>query len=612
MNVRTAFVIFLAMLSTVCHAVESIDFSYSYPTDKEWFGYKKAETYDVAIRIVNPSLTGSKIKSIGVPISGDLIDQASASGWISTELKLEKNSEGKRVNVPDIASVCATIQGDSLIAEFPESVVMPEEGLYVGYSFTVVSELESESLPVIAVGSVAEQNIGDGWLLHASKSLIKWNNMGSQKELASKLNVTFAGDFYDNSASLELPEKLWTVQNSDNKIRATISNNGRQPIESIGYTYEIDAQEYSGTHIFTEPVAPLFGYPIEFYPEIIGLDFSGWQSLKMSITQVNGIRNYDLAKESLADLDFIPFMPVSRPLVEEYTGLWCGWCPSGYVILEQMYDSYPENFVGISYHTRDVMTVCEDNELPSSFASLPGMFINRHEEYNPLEMKRPWDKAIIPVPPVEMSVEISNPQDSIIEVTCTTRFINNYENSNFKVSYILIADNLHNTEWLQANYYNGHTFDVLTGPYSDIFNFGNPYISDLRYDHVGIALSENENDFSFLPSEISIDEVYETNYQFDVSEICNIYGGKFFNPDTRFRIIAVFYDEEGEVCTSAQSDSISIESASTPLMTSTDAGIIARNAYAISGYKVDPANRGVYIVHTQYSDGTTKVEKVVR
>ncbi len=612
MNVRIAFVIFLVMLSTAGHAVESIDFSYSYSSDKEWFGYRKAETYDVAIKIANPSLTGSKIKSIGVSIPSELIDPESATGWLSTELKLEKNSEGKKVNAPDIASVTATLTGDSLIAVFQEPVTMPAEGLYVGYSFTVNSESDSESIPVVAVGSVPEQFVDEGWWMHTSKSIIKWNNFGLQKDLASKLNVTFCGEFYDNAASLELPEKLWNVTNSDSKVRATISNNGTNPIENITYTYMIDGSEYSGTHFFAEPVMPFFGYPIEFYPEIKGMDLSGWHSLEMSIIEVNDVQNNDLSRSSYADLDFIPFMPVSRPLVEEYTGLWCGWCPSGYVILEQMYDSYPKNFVGISYHTRDVMTIREDSDLPSAFVSLPGMFINRQNEYNPLELKRPWDKAIIPVPPVEMSLRISNPQDSVIKAVCTTRFVNDHENSRFKISYILIADNLHNPEWMQANYYDGNTFDTLTGPYSDIFNFGPPYISDLVYDHVGIAFSEREDEFSYLPSVISTDEIYETECQFNIAEVRNIYGEKFLNPDAIFRVAAVFYDEEGEICTSALSDTISLEDASAPLTMSPEAVILTREIYEITGVKCSGYKNGIYIIRTEYSDGTTKIEKVSR
>lgn len=612
MDVKIAFVTLFMMLSTVCNAVESIDFSYSDSSDIEWFGYKKSEIYDVAIKIRNPSLVGSRVKSIGVSVPSGLIAEGTASGWISTGLILEKNEEGKKVNMPDIASVTATLHGDSLVAVFTDPVIMPEEGLYVGYSFTAIESSSDISLPLVAVGPVAETCVEDGWWMNASKSLIKWNNMGLQKGLACKLNVTFSGDFYGNAASLELPEKLWNVSNSDNTVCATMSNNGKNPIESVDYIYTVDGVEHIGHYVFSEPVMSCFGYPVEFFPEISGMDLLGWHSMVMSISRVNGEENRDLGRESRSDIDFIPFMPVSRPLVEEYTGLWCGWCPSGYVILEQMYDSYPENFVGVSYHTRDAMTVREEDELPSLFKTLPAMFINRGEEYNPLKVKRPWEKSIVPAPPAEMELSISSPADSIVEALCTTRFVNNHVDSNFKIGYILVADNLHNPAWQQANYYSGNSFDDLTGPYSDIFNFGSDYITDLRYDHVGIAFSEQDGENSLLPAEISIDNAYETRCSFDVSSVRNVSGGYFFNPDTRFRVVAILYDEDGEICTSVQSDAIDLGNAVIKDIPSQGSEIVSQEVYDLTGLKCAHFNKGVYIISTEYSDGTIKTEKIVR
>lgn len=612
MNVRTAFLTFLTMLSTASYAVESIDFSYSYPPDNEWFGYKRAETYDVAVRIKNPSLTGSLIKSIGVSIPHEYVVPNSASAWISSELILEKDNEGKKVNMPDITSVAATMDGDSLMAVFTEPIVMPAEGVYVGYSFSCEAPSDNNPLPIVAVGSVAEQCLEDGWWMHASKSLVKWNNLGTEKGLASKLRVTFTGEFHDNAASLALPQKLWNVTGCDGSIRAVISNNGSLPLKEVEYIYTVEGTERTGRHVFEEPLAPCFGYPVEFRPEIAGMDLSGWHELTMEITKVNGDINRDLARQSEARLDLVPFMPVSRPLVEEYTGLWCGWCPSGYVILEQMYDDYPENFVGVSYHTRDVMTVCEEEELPSAFKSLPAMFINRGEEYNPLAMKRPWEKTLSEVPPAEMELRLSCPSDSVIKGTCTVRFINDHEGSAFKVSYILIADNLHDPEWMQANYYNGNTFDDLKGPYSDIFNFGPEYISDLRYDHVAIAFSDGEEGSSMLPTEISVDDVYETSCMFDVSKAINLSGENFFNPETVFRVVAVLHDENGQILTCVRSDAIGVAGSGIPEAETYEKKLVERSIYTPGGMKCGNPGHGIYLIRTEYSDGTSKIEKVVR
>lgn len=609
MNARQAFIILFAMLSTATYAVESIDFSYSPLGEGEWFGYKRAETYDVAVKIDNKSLAGSFIESIGVGLPNSLVDAESATGWISTALIIEKDEEGKKVNMPDVVSVAATVTGDSLYAVFPTPVMLPEEGLYVGYSFTVTESDAADQLPVVDVGPVPERYVGEGWWMHCSKSLIKWNDMGTQKNLASKLRVTFSGDFHENSAALELPEKLWNVSNQSNTISTVICNNGTLPIESVDYFYKIGENSGQGHYVFTEPLASIFGYPHEFAPEIEGIDLLGWYPFEMTISRVNGIDNLDFAKEATSYMDLIPFKAASRPLVEEYTGLWCGWCPSGYVALEQMYDEYPENFVGISYHTRDVMTVCEENELPSAFQSLPAMIINRQTEYNPLVVKSPWLKSLIPVPPAEMNLKISASPDSIIDIECQSRFVNDFNGEGFKIGYILIADNLHNESWRQANYYSGNQHDELKGPYSDIFNFGDDYITDLPYDHVAVSFSKDGTDYALLPDEIKSGEEYTNTGRFDVKTVHNISGDSFFNVDTRFRVVAFLIDNTDTIYTSTQSESICLVGAGIEEMLSVSKQVIAKNIYRLDGTRCAEGDKGPCIVVTKFTDGSTKTEK---
>lgn len=612
MNVKATFLVIFSMLSTVCDAVESMEFSYSYPQEIEWFGYKRAETYDVAIKVSNQSLVGSRISGIKVRAVGEYIDAETITAWISSELKLEKNAAGQKVNAPDLANVKATLRGDSVFAVFDNPISLPEEGVYIGYSFAVKEGAYDEMIPAVAVGPVAEEAIDCCWWLHASKSLVKWVDMGSQKELASKMTVTFTGDFHENAASLQLPEKIWNVSNQPNDIRACICNNGTAPIEKLEYTYEIDGSlSGQGEYIFREPLPAAFGYPVWITPEIEGFDFSGWHSAVVTVTKVNGVGNPDMAREAAAEIDFIPFKPECRPLVEEYTGLWCGWCPSGYVVMEQLYDEFPENFVGVSYHTRDVMTVWEENDLPSHYSSLPCMYIDRENEYDPLKFRRPWEKVLLDTPPAELTVALSTPGDSIIDVACVARFINDRDNADYKLSYILVADNLHSPEWLQANYYRGKTIEGFTGPYSDIFLSGDDHITDLRYDHVAIACSEDNDALSALPSTIMAGEAYEVSYQFDVSKVRNLNGATFFNQDTNFRVVAVLRDE-GKIYTSSQSDALTFDDSYVPGLREPNRGIISSEIYSATGQKLATPQKGINILTTRYSDGSYHVKKLTR
>lgn len=50
---------------------------------------------------------------------------------------------------------------------------------------------------------------------------------------------------------------------------------------------------------------------------------------------------------------------VKKVVVEDYTGTWCGWCPEGTVILEQLEAANPDNMFAIGNHNGDALQVPE-------------------------------------------------------------------------------------------------------------------------------------------------------------------------------------------------------------------------------------------------------------
>ena len=122
-------------LATIVCSASTLDYTYNFNGGAtEGYGYGKTETYDVAIRLQNPSLTGAKVTGIRVPLTADGTEEASA--WLTSELKLKKKN-GKNVNDPDIATVSGEVNNGWLDIRFDTPYTIPAEGVYVGYSFTV-------------------------------------------------------------------------------------------------------------------------------------------------------------------------------------------------------------------------------------------------------------------------------------------------------------------------------------------------------------------------------------------------------------------------------------------------------------------------------------------
>ncbi|MFC1564353.1 Omp28-related outer membrane protein [candidate division KSB1 bacterium] len=86
-------------------------------------------------------------------------------------------------------------------------------------------------------------------------------------------------------------------------------------------------------------------------------------------------------------------------LVEKFTGTWCGWCPYGVEILDNILDK-TDNVVVLAYHTRDTdsMTIATTKVLQDAFdPKHPQAVIDRvqYPETEKLPISRDdWDRTI--------------------------------------------------------------------------------------------------------------------------------------------------------------------------------------------------------------------------
>ena len=52
---------------------------------------------------------------------------------------------------------------------------------------------------------------------------------------------------------------------------------------------------------------------------------------------------------------------IKNVLLEQHTGAWCGWCPDGTVVLDQIVDLYGDRVIGVKLHTGDAMAIPESS-----------------------------------------------------------------------------------------------------------------------------------------------------------------------------------------------------------------------------------------------------------
>ena len=368
---------------------EDRSMTFTYADDEFGFwGKEKSEIYDVAIRISDPYLVGKKITGIRAVLNAyEGIE--STSIWLSKELTLEKVGNIK-VTVPDtysadVAPEQVTLPNEpddifgQLSSKLDEPYVVTDEGIYVGYSLTVPAVGKGEELTLKQKYPLLLSYCNDPESLYVrfSKDFVKWVPYNDKLGVAAMIYVTLEGEFAEYSVGIKNLETTYAPADKDFKVRGSISTPGLKDVSSIGYTYSIDGKSYEGTIDFENPLpsslvkTTTVTFPIAGVPEI------GAYTLDLNINKVNGVENDNVKSASTSNVNVIPYVPVHRPLLEEYTGTWCGWCPRGYYSLETLNDLYGDRVVLAAYHYNDPMDP-EGYPINVGTLSFPSATLNRN------------------------------------------------------------------------------------------------------------------------------------------------------------------------------------------------------------------------------------------
>lgn len=576
------------------------------------FGYDKEETYDVAILLNAPSLIGTTITGIEVELPGaDNITDA--SGWLSGELNL-KRVNGKYVNNPDITTAAGVLENGVLKVTFPEGHVI-DGTLYAGYSFTVNALDDATGAPVM----VSDGARDGGLYIHSSRTKLKWGDVTGQANGVSVLKVNLTGDFADNSAAFRSATGLYTSIEGETIFPLAVENHGGNQVKSVAYTYSVAGNTGSGSVEFETPIAAAYGASAAADINLGTIAAMGDQELSITITEVNGQPNGDKAATTAIPLRVYPFLPVNRPLVEEYTGLWCGYCPRGYVALETMKELYSDQFVGIAYHSGDDMST--EVDFPNSPDGFPAGFINRNREnINLGKIYDTWPAIAATLPPcdIEVKVEWTDDGHTAVKATSTSRFLSDQTNADYGVSYVLVIDRLSDPSWKQSNYYapaegaEPQDNPDMPGDWGYLFTHGTNPMTGLEFNDVALASSGSDGMQGSIPAAITAGEEYSHVYTFDLTSLTEEAKALINQHPALMRVIGIIMDRKtGRAVNCVSSLNLNGENGVD------EAGmeqseVVETVYYDLQGRRVARPERGIYIKADVYSDGSCRTSKYIR
>lgn len=298
---------------------------------------------------------------------------------------------------------------------------------------------------------------------------------------------------------------------------ARVTNYGSETVTTLTYTlFDTDLQQQVADTTITLstplPTGETADVEIEAQPSATYAK----QSLYLNFTKVNGQYNEASSPYTYLNLYTMSRVPKKRLVVEDYTGMWCGYCPRGIVTMEYLQRQHPDQYIGIAIHCNhysyDYLDTKAYGSVYSKWAtSFPTLWVNRKHRINDwVEGDNVFEQEDKSPAVMDISVQAVWANDSNdIEIETIVTPCMNADSGRYGVAYVLIEDGMRNSNWYQNNYLSGEEYSNAPEEMNRFTN-GGSYIRDLSFDHTAIAS---------LGIDKGRDESLTDNFQTDVDQL---------------------------------------------------------------------------------------------
>ena len=222
-------------------------------------------------------------------------------------------------------------------------------------------------------------------------------------------------------------------------------------------------------------------------------------------------------------------------LLEEATGTWCSYCPTGIYYIDSLMHTY-DNVIAIAIHTNDVMA-CEDYFAKAKFASAPSANIGRRFTGKNTDE---WFAAVqdemnyAPKAGVAVTTQFDE-ATRLLTAIVTVTALENMEGT-YTVGGVVCEDAVSGTtsQYNQANQYSNYYFPV--GGFEDLPNPVPAY--RIAYDHVARQLLSPYEGETGFPMTLAKGQSYAQTFTYYLPEAYD---------HNYIRVVGIVLNENGTV-----------------------------------------------------------------
>ena len=572
----------------------------------KYFGTAKKESFDVAMLLADKYTKGKKIETIKVPFPKNA-EIGNVKIWLTKKLTLENKK-----NVADVMSLDATMDDSTAIVKFATPYTIDSDTLYIGYSFDVVELTERTQLPISLINEKGVQGL---WT-HSSRTYRSWLDKSTYG--CSAMQVELSG-FNANDAYFEGFKDYYNQVNIATPINLTLLNRGYNGIKSIDYSYSVGDKKVSDRLTLDAPIPACLNASTEFTVTLPAIEAKGKYPVTFSIDKVNGEANSEVATAN-STMAIYNKLPKHRPVMEEFTGTWCGNCARGWIGLEVMTRLHPD-FIALAYHSGDVMQVIDqklflgfDTENPSyPMANIDRVYTDIDPYYGadmtPFGIEEIWKKQADILAPASLETEAAfTPDGKDIKAKAILEFPEDTNDADkYSVEFVLVTDGLHGEgqAWEQSNYLEENEKGDYPFPEADIFFAGSSSIPNMHYNDVVVATTRLRNGLIKLPAKVEAEKAFSIEGTIsEVDSIKNMANYPVIQDSKNLRIVALLLNEKGEIVNGAQAKVTGYETTGIRNINNNAAEADVPAIYNLQGHRLQTMQKGLNIIRTK--DGKTK------
>ena len=546
-------------------------------------GYGSACTIDAAIRVpANDAFVGSStIMAVRLWIGDDMsMISGDVKLWIARTRPTDIAAADYVQTVP-LSSLTPGINDIELATPFAAG----NSELYIGYTFT----LRSRAYPVVCGGT----DKPDAFYYRVSGDP-EWMDFYGYGYGCLGIQLLLDGGTYpQNRATVDDFVQYISMNDEIVAIPISVTNGGQNPISSLSYTVTTDGNTSMEETINVNPI-PYSGSKTVFFL-FEGVPEARKYAETLTITKVNGVENTADNRTSTGTLIKLTEKLPVIPVVEEFTGTWCGWCPNGMIGMQEAHELYGDSVVLIAAHSGDVMEISDYSPILAMADGYPSAILNREEDFYPrytvsfTELGK--RKTVLGA--ISVEAEWSSDAKSAININTVTTFAYNEDNGQYGIAYVLIEDGMtgSGSGWAQSNYLSGRS-----GYEDETFWYNAPsQVTGLEYDHVAVAAWSIKNGVSGSVKPVfAADEPQYYSFRADIS------GKSLIQDKSKLKVAVLLIDNStGAIVNGAQT---AIRDFQTGVMKTEDAQAV--RYYSIDGRGWTTPQKGLNIM--RMSDGTVK------